>query len=240
MDNRLGLYFYELSAEAKKKAIEEERETIRGRFDWEWWQYTVESFVNEVSILDFYIEARDVEFSGFYSKGDGASFTGRFDPSEEAINAFLSGKNNYYSSLVKDSPWGSIKDLAGWMDDCLTKVFSEELLGHPDIECIGELGIDVKRLPSRYSHENTMQTYGSLSFGCEDDSSTIDLDEMERIEAKVMHMLEESEGMFRKVAVELFGALRDEYEYLDSDEHIEDYLECFGNLYKEDGTLFDG
>lgn len=42
-------------------------------------------------------------------------------------------------------------------------------LGHPDIEYIDELVIDVKRLPSNYYHENTMFTDVHLSFGFDDD-----------------------------------------------------------------------
>lgn len=43
--------------------------------DYEWWRPTIEHFVERVNELGLDVKFDDVQFSGFWSQGDGASFT---------------------------------------------------------------------------------------------------------------------------------------------------------------------
>jgi len=47
--------------------------------DYNWYEYSIEDFTNEIAKLGFNVETEDVLFRGFYSQGDGASFTGNID-----------------------------------------------------------------------------------------------------------------------------------------------------------------
>ena len=63
--------FDELSPEAKEHALDKARDWL---VDDDWWHSTYE-YVTEVGAL-LGITVEDIEFSGFWSQGDGASFTG--------------------------------------------------------------------------------------------------------------------------------------------------------------------
>ena len=59
----------ELSPEAKAKAIEKHRDT---NVFYGWWTFTFEQFPEEHDCLG--LDISDIQFSGFWSQGDGASF----------------------------------------------------------------------------------------------------------------------------------------------------------------------
>lgn len=44
--------------------------------DYEWWDYILEAFCEDLEKSGFHVDTGDIEFSGFHSQGDGASFTG--------------------------------------------------------------------------------------------------------------------------------------------------------------------
>ena len=67
------LKFDELSPEVKERVIEENRYTLVDN-DY-WYEPIIEGFVEDMRELGHDISGKDVRFSGFYSQGDGASFT---------------------------------------------------------------------------------------------------------------------------------------------------------------------
>lgn len=60
--------------ELKDKALEKHRDI---NTDYEWWDGTYEMWKEDLHERGFY--ETEISFSGFYSQGDGASFTGRVD-----------------------------------------------------------------------------------------------------------------------------------------------------------------
>lgn len=98
--------FDELSKEAQQKAIEREREYFSESDD-EWWDPIIEGIVEnmeEIGLTDV-----KVEFSGFYSQGDGASFTGKVSDNKKflealGINPFETGGRRIkaFESLFQD------------------------------------------------------------------------------------------------------------------------------------------
>jgi hypothetical protein len=61
----------ELTGEARARAMDKLREWA---VDHDWWEYTVEDAKRIGALLG--LEDMDIQFSGFWSQGDGASFTG--------------------------------------------------------------------------------------------------------------------------------------------------------------------
>ena len=61
-------------AELKDKVLDKHRDI---NTDHDWWECTYEMWKEDLHELGFY--ETDIRFSGFYSQGDGASFTGRVD-----------------------------------------------------------------------------------------------------------------------------------------------------------------
>ena len=67
------LAFSELSQEQKAKALERHRDW---NVDCQWWEFTYDDAKEIGKMLGFDVE--NIQFSGFWSQGDGACFTGRF------------------------------------------------------------------------------------------------------------------------------------------------------------------
>lgn len=70
---RTYLKFKELSEDQKSKVIENNRDI---NVDYDWHTYCIDDCKEIGNILGF--EMKAIYFSGFYSQGDGACFTGRF------------------------------------------------------------------------------------------------------------------------------------------------------------------
>ncbi len=65
--------FNELSEQAKEHARERYRANA---FDYDWWEYVYDDTKSAAELLG--ISINNIQFSGFWSQGDGASFTGDY------------------------------------------------------------------------------------------------------------------------------------------------------------------
>lgn len=70
------MQYSELSKEAQRRALVKYQETDP-RF--EWWDFTYDDWVEKLEGLGIHTSAPNIEFSGFYSQGDGASFIGKIE-----------------------------------------------------------------------------------------------------------------------------------------------------------------
>lgn len=66
----------DLSDKAKEKVLQE---YVENYLDYDWWDSTYEFYVEKLKELGITTTPDDIRFSGFYSQGDGASFTGTLD-----------------------------------------------------------------------------------------------------------------------------------------------------------------
>lgn len=74
-EDQVTFKFEELSESAKERVRDEFRVH---HLDHEWWDATYEDFINVAACLGFSVRPADIEFCGFGSQGDGASFTGGY------------------------------------------------------------------------------------------------------------------------------------------------------------------
>lgn len=78
MPTTMTAYTYnELSPEAKKAALEKMRYVTTEHF--EWWDYVYEDWIERLAEMGYETDADHIWFSGFWSQGDGASFTASVD-----------------------------------------------------------------------------------------------------------------------------------------------------------------
>jgi len=136
------LKFNGLNEEQKEKVIENNRDI---NVDYEWWQFIKEDFHAQLDILGFY----DIEsyFSGFWSQGDGASFTGKFNyPENEKevetiLKKLIDGYNykddklDYAKNILRNGMIEKKKDIDDEYYPCELEIYSR----------------------SNYCHSNTMQ-----------------------------------------------------------------------------------
>ena len=63
--------FSELGKEAKEKARDEFRQSC---LDYDWWDFIYEGIIEKAEEYGITLEDKDIQFTGFWSQGDGASF----------------------------------------------------------------------------------------------------------------------------------------------------------------------
>ena len=186
------LKFDELSKEQQEKVLDNLR-FINVEHDY-WYECTKEQFHNDLNTLGFYnIES---QFSGFWSQGDGASFSANFDLPEsetdlqERVDKLLKNAPYFFHTPIevrlaeKSANWV----LASLAQDFLNLDFSEELEHGEEKIAIEQHG--------RYCHEYTMDCWN-----------------------------EELKEFSRSLAVRYYTKLENEYNYLTSDEAIKDTIE---------------
>ena len=207
----------ELSESAQQKA----REWYLEGMDYEWWEGTYEMAIEDGKEKGFYIDK--IYFSGFYSQGDGASWIGQVD-----VRQWL--EENLPDSIGL-SAWCQL------IQEGVISMFSKVVANN-----------------SHYCHESTMQ-FSDV----EDDGAFDDADEMDGqsifkgmpvsalydlIDADDNCTLKSTEGITQAIAesgkayaVDIYHRLREEYEYLCSEEMMLDHFNCNDYFFDSDGRL---
>jgi hypothetical protein len=162
--------FNELDETARQNAIESLWDI---NVDHEWYDCLIDEF--ETQLIQAGFSNIEIEFSGFWSQGNGLSFTGHF--SNESIH----DKSVIY--------YESIKEFLGYVK-------------HK--HCY----FDIKRLSSRYSHENTVSTGN------------------EYLDIRV-----------RRIMQEFYQSLESQYDYLTKDDRVIESIIANEYEFDIDGNL---
>lgn len=166
----------------------------------DWWEFTVESFKEELEALGF--ANTDVNFSGFWSQGDGASFTGDWDSEKMLTVKELKEKGLVLSDWAKELK----RVLKGNLKDIKAKYAT----------------FSIKRTSHHYAHENTVSIF---------DAEYWNSRKKEQYGIPPEQEDDILEGC-RTAMSEMYRILEKEYDYLTSDEEVEETLSI--NEYKFD------
>ena len=212
--------FSELSPTAKKHAIDELRDTNVDYNDWH--EPIIEDFENEMEELG--LTDVEVQYSGFYSQGDGASFTADVGDPEVFMRMALGIESDKWVDMGDDKKPADELDLL--RSDLLDIGFDTRERLTPE-----NFVINIIRNSSRYSHENTIEgdvEIEDIPESIEDDFPYYDY--KESIQNKVTDWA-------RKKSSQLYRDLERYYDELRSDDAVEETIE--GNDYKftKDGDL---
>lgn len=171
----------------------------------QWYDAVYEDFVRVAAVFGFQTSADGVYFSGFWSQGDGASFRALYR-----------------------SPLGSVHE-------ALTKE------GYGDAELLRLANeIDVFMAPLRLMHHNAYWDARIYTSGHYHHSGTMRIDAVSvNGEQPFTDELDNAEktilGIAKSLADWLYGNLRDEYEYLESDEALAETFQ--DHKFDESGTM---
>lgn len=223
-----GTYtFDQLSDKLKEEAIDRNRDiNVFG----DWHEFVIDRFKEDLA--EEGVDTDDVQFTGFYSQGDGASFTGHVSNVQIFLVKAL-GLTQFSDEEMDDLPAG-IKEKVQ--------------------EFIDTLSINFSRKSSRYSHENTCETetrseivYSGDYYDDEYPDSKILLINKVGVDPLVFMDLAEEEQAINEAAEEwrldkcreLYRDLEEEHDGLQSDESVADTLEANGMEFEvdEDGEL---
>jgi hypothetical protein len=185
-------YFNELDDSAKEAA----REWYRlGAFDYEWWDCTYEDAKTIAALMG--IDTDNIYFSGFWSQGDGACFTGSYAYKKGAAKA--------------------VKDYAP-VDKELARIVDE--LQAIQKKHFYQLSATVNHSGHYYHEYCTSITV--WNDGTEADEDTADC---------VSELL-------RDFMRWIYRRLESEYEYLNSDETVDEMIDANQYQFTEDGSIY--
>ncbi len=203
--------FDELSPEAKKNAIEKNRDYDIESYDW--WESIIEGFTEDLEEIG--MTNVDCQFSGFYSQGDGASFTGR-----------VSDNRKFLKSV------GVTPELVGLGSKISSKF--ENVLN----EISDNLYITIQRESNRHYHSKTVSALVEVDG---EDEIELDLGLGMIIEIDLNDVCEKIEPVItdwaQKKSDDLYTKLESHYEELMSDENIESNLRSGGHEFDEVGNM---
>ena len=212
--------FEELSPEAKTNALDEMRD-INTEYQG-WHEPIIEDFEERMKELG--VDGVEVSYSGFYSQGDGASFTGDVFDTKTFMSKALGLKDTEWIDMgEEEKPEDEGSRLRA---DLLDIGFDTREKLTPD-----NFVIKVERLSSRYSHENTIEGkvyIEDIPESIEDEipSQTIE----DEIEEKVTNWARsESKDLYRK--------LERYYDELRSDESVEETIIENDYKFDKDGSF---
>lgn len=187
------MQFKDLPEERKQRLRDEYREV--NVYD-DWYEYVYDWAKDDAA--KFGLDIAYIYFSGFWSQGDGASFSGRLQ-FKECLDSELPDE-------VRDSVYAPLKET-----NALLNILDRDVYLAISVGCEG-----------RYSHEGTM------SFEWFDIYNDEQLEIIYTCEEKVQEAL-------RDYARWLYRTLEEEYEYLTSDEAIDQYLN--DQDYNDEGEM---
>jgi hypothetical protein len=197
--------FNELSDEAKEKAINSFR---NDPIDFEFEADSVmDNWKERLQEIGF--EDAEIQYSGFYHQGDGASFVSDIDI-HKVFNAMVQcDKINREKVLLYNKV-----------------LYMDELK-------IVELLYMVYRIDSRYCHENTVAVDSDSEFYLNECPDAYDYFD------KIFEQLRDDiQDYVHELCQEIFFDLRRSYEYIQSDEYISETI-CINEYeFYEDGTMY--
>ena len=203
--------FDELSPEAKQNAIDRNRDySVEGN---DWWEPIIEGFTEDLE--DIGMTDIKCEFSGFYSQGDGASFTGK-----------VIDNNKFLKSVGINLPSVGLGNKAPRKFDTVLDSIADNIY------------ISIERYNSRHYHYNTISANVEVDG---DNEIELDLGLGMVIEIDISEICEKIEPIItdwaREKSKELYRDLENDYEELTSDESIASDLELSGYSFDKDGNI---
>ena len=216
--------FSELSEHVKQRVLDEQAESLCGD---EWWDSSYEDFKEVASCFGFAIShvhnRMDINFTGFSSQGDGASFCADFD-----IDAAMDVVEEVKAYAPCDT---TLNELAVvHLRECVSVFGISEML-------CGGMGLraTITQGDSHYCHEMTMRintpSHCTLDF---DGHESEDLHEAEVI-AQCDLFDQWILDCARDLARWMYKTLEKEYDYLTSEEALEER----GLEYDEEGNILE-
>lgn len=212
--------FEELSPEAQKNALENNSDI---NVDYEGWDDDVtETFKEEMSKIG--INDIEISYSGFYSQGDGASFTSYDIDTRKLFNAIGIKSNDALDMETDDErSKGENKDFYDLLD-------TMEEIGQLERNRIKpeDIRVTIERTDSRHFHFNTVEA--RVEIWDEPDGWEEPYDFANKLEDTVTEYI-------RGLCKDLYRRLEKEYDFLTSYESVKKILIDNDYEFDEDGKI---
>lgn len=208
------------------RAVEKARQWLQeGATDHEWWEYCYEKWQDALDQIGF-TDAK-ISFSGFWSQGDGASFSSGINPERliDFMASYIQPKDSI--DMVPDGKkiHGHDEDFRPWIvkqiDGKRTVPAHRRLLW-----CINNIDACVRQNSSNYSHERT----------CSVDIDLLDRKEHKRLDRLFEDWKEDVETLRLDLCKAIYKELEEEYEFRTADEQLIEDAEANDWTFDESGN----
>ena len=212
--------FEELSPEAQENALENNRDI---NVDYDGWEDGVTEGFKE-DMREIGIDDIEISFSGFYSQGDGASFTSEDIDTRKLFNAAGIKSNDALNMEVDDErSRGENKDFYDLLDTMEDVGQLERNRIKPE-----EIRVTIERTDSRHVHFNTVRA--NVEIWDEPDGWEEPYGFIDELEDKVTEYI-------RGICKDLYRDLEKEYDDLTSDESVKETLISNDYEFDEEGNI---
>lgn len=212
--------FEELSPEAQENALENNRDI---NVDYDGWEDGVTEGFKE-DMREIGIDDIEISFSGFYSQGDGASFTSEDIDTRKLFNAVGIKSNDALNMEVDDErSRGENKDFYDLLDTMEDVGQLERNRIKPE-----EIRVTIERTDSRHVHFNTVRA--NVEIWDEPDGWGEPYGFIDELEDKVTEYI-------RGICKDLYRDLEKEYDDLTSDESVKETLISNDYEFDEEGNI---
>ena len=209
--------FDELPEDVQASIIEKNRD-MNVFFGSDWYEYTLDWWKEKLEIIGF--EDADIRFSGFWSQGDGASFTCKNCDAEKILNTLL---------VCQEKNTGDLKKWRLWFELAETRLIT----------------FQTSRNTYRYVHENTVSISVDEDFCglnnnmwyAPDPQKPYSFTSIFEKKASLIELGDMLDDYLKSLCQEIYHDLKKEYKYLTSDESIKEAIQ--GHEYYEDGEIYE-
>ena len=227
-ESKISFQFDELSPDIQKKVLNHYRETHSESIsDW-WYEDVIENFESELKNSG--LEDIECNFTGFWSQGDGASFTANVRDVEKFLKHAIKLKSgkwfDYQKEEKEEKEEDEIESLISGFEEL--GINSKIIPLTPD-----DFWINIKRDSSRYYHENTISADLDVDEPVEE--RDLDASQQKEFNAWLESLKNSITEWARKKSRELYSELQNEYESMTSDEAIQEWIDSMGYEFTRDG-----
>lgn len=211
--------YAELKEHGDQAAIDKAAEWLREcAVSYDWWESVYEIWQSALEQIGF--SDPKINFSGFWSQGDGASFTAGIDV--EKLATFLAVPPDARKTIAEQPldfrPWIVFKCNGVPAYSQYRKL----------VRLANYIGAEVRRTSHRYSHKRTCDTYVDLSGSAS----------KPRVEKLLLAFREDVEALRLMLCDAIYSDLEEEYNYLTGEESISDLAEVNEYTFTEQGKRF--
>ena len=189
----------------------------------EWWDSVYEEAKHDGDKLGFEID--DIRFSGFWSQGDGAHWTGRIDMPAFVEAHMEEGSAWYGEDVILLALWSE----AGWIDRFVS-------IDNKAFRCSHSGGMTIGEYPN-HALDLDPDDDAVLGHGALAGASIYQLSQSFDYEQRITEWCDEALQQARSFADDIYKKLRDEYEHYTSDECIADTCDVNEWLFNERGEM---
>lgn len=224
--------FDELSPEIQEKVLSNFKEEYREKIDSWWYEDVIENFKSELE--DLGLEDIECNFSGFWSQGDGASFIAKVRDVKKFFKEAIKLQPGKWFDYSIPDPNRVKTEIEKQMED-FEETFVNLGIWEPKVDKLqpDDFWINIERNSSRYYHEFTISADLDVEEPIE--GRNLDYKQQKEFDNWLDRLTDSITEWARKKSRELYSELEAEYDSINSDKSIIEWMDSMDYKFTKAG-----